>query len=288
MLTACAIAFVLGAPLGERAAAGVVLDAASRTPVASARVSAGDRQASTDSSGRFEVVIPSGHARLTVSAPGYQDATVELAEATTDVEILLIARARFREQLDVTAEDTPDQAAVLPVRPRQVLTVAGAMDNVFRVLQTLPGVAATEEFGSRLSVRGGTPDQNLTVMDGVEIHNPYRLFGLTSAFNPETVERFELTAGGFGAKLRRPSVLAADRGQPSRCAATADGAARPPSASPMPTSSSRESCPKGTGGSWLLTGRRTYYDLVAERFVDQDLPAFNDLQGSARWERGPG
>ena len=100
----------------------------------------------------------------------------------------------------MTAEPAADQPAVLPLRPRQVLTVAGAADNVFRVLQTLPGVAATEEFGSRLSVRGGTPDQNLTVMDGVEIHNPYRLFGLTSAFNPETVERFELTAGGFGAK----------------------------------------------------------------------------------------
>ena len=196
------------------------LDATSRTPVVSARVSSGDRQVSTDSSGRFEIVIPSGHARLTASAPGYQDATVELGEATTDVEILLIARARFREQLEVTAEDTPDQAAVLPVRPRQVLTVAGAMDNVFRVLQTLPGVAATEEFGSRLSVRGGTPDQNLTVMDGVEIHNPYRLFGLTSAFNPETVERFELTAGGFGAKYgdRLSSLLIVDNraGAPDR------------------------------------------------------------------------
>jgi hypothetical protein len=37
-------------------------------------------------------------------------------------------------------------------------------------------------------------------MDRVEIHNPYRLCGLTSAFNPETVERFELTAEGFDAK----------------------------------------------------------------------------------------
>ena len=37
-------------------------------------------------------------------------------------------------------------------------------------------------------------------MDGVEIHNPYRLFGLTSAFNPETIARFELLAGGFGAE----------------------------------------------------------------------------------------
>ncbi len=39
------------------------------------------------------------------------------------------------------------------------------------MLQTLPGVAAVNDFDSRLSVRGGGPDQNLTMMDGVEIHN---------------------------------------------------------------------------------------------------------------------
>ena len=82
----------------------------------------------------------------------------------------------------------------------QVLRTPGALDNVFRTLQTLPGVNATEEFGSRLAVRGGSPDQNLTVMDGVEIHDPYRLFGLTSAFNPEIIHRFELSTGGFSAK----------------------------------------------------------------------------------------
>ena len=82
----------------------------------------------------------------------------------------------------------------------QVLRTPGALDNVFRTLQTLPGVNATEEFGSRLAVRGGSPDQNLTIMDGVEIHDPYRLFGLTSAFNPEIIQRFELATGGFSAK----------------------------------------------------------------------------------------
>ena len=53
-------------------------------------------------------------------------------------------------------------------------------------------MGAADEFGSRMTVRGGGPDQYLTVMDGVEIYNPYRLFGLTSAFNPETVESFDL------------------------------------------------------------------------------------------------
>ena len=46
-------------------------------------------------------------------------------------------------------------------------------------------------------------------MDGIEIHNPYRLFGLTSAFNPELVEKFELSAGAFSARYgdRLSSIL---------------------------------------------------------------------------------
>ena len=74
-------------------------------------------------------------------------------------------------------------AAELPVRPVDVQMVAGAADNIFRTLHTLPGISVTTEFDSRLSVRGGGPDQNLTIMDGVEVHNPYRIFGLISAFN---------------------------------------------------------------------------------------------------------
>lgn len=94
--------------------------------------------------------------------------------------------------------------------------MAGSLDNTFGTLDTLPDVASTGDFGSRLAVRGGTPDQNLTVMDGVEIHNPYRLFGLIGGFNPETVARFELTAGGFGARYgdRLSSLL--NGGQPAR------------------------------------------------------------------------
>jgi hypothetical protein len=104
----------------------------------------------------------------------------------------------------------PAPAAQVPALSGRVLdavsmqpiadAVVQAGENIFRVLQTLPGVNATADFDSRLSVRGGGPDQNLTLMDGVEIHDPYRLFGLASAFNPETVQNFELTAGGFSPK----------------------------------------------------------------------------------------
>ena len=132
-------------------------------------------------------------------------------------------------------------------------------------------------------MRGGTPDQNLTVMDGVEIHNPYRLFGLVSAFNPETVDRFELTAGGFGAAYgdRLSSILVVDNrsGRPDLQGST--------SASFTDGNVVLEG-PAPAGGSWLVTGRRTYYDLVANLVSDQDFPSFTDVQAQAEWEFGAG
>ena len=41
-------------------------------------------------------------------------------------------------------------------------------------------------------------------------------------------------------------------------------------------------------GSWLVTGRRTYYDLVAARVTDQEFPAFADVQAKGVWEPAPG
>src|SRR4029078_3675880 len=122
----------------------------------------------------------------------------------------------FRDEVTVSAPaEVPKEPAGVAVSPSSVLSVAGAGDNIFRALQTLPGVSAAHDFGSRMTVRGGGPDQNLTVMDGIEIHNPYRLFGLTSAFNPEITDHFELTAGGFGAKYgdRLSSLLLVDNRQ---------------------------------------------------------------------------
>ena len=196
---------------------------------------------------------------------------------------------RFEEKIDVLAESPTekDAPAELPVRPAEVMAVAGAADNVFRALQTLPGVAATTEFDSRLSVRGGSPDENLTIMDGIEIHNPYRLFGLTSAFNPETVRSFDLYAGAFSAKYgdRLSSLLVVENRQ-----GTDAGRLRGSSAVSLTDANvvMEGRLPGGARGSWIVTGRRTYYDLVANRIVGTELPSFGDLQARADWQLGAG
>jgi hypothetical protein len=271
--------------------AGQVVDATTSRAVGNAAVASGGVEARASADGRFELTLPPGRRSLSVTAPGYQPASVEIVVVEgkrTEVEVLLVAAGAFRETVDVVAPLGPvsDTPARIAVRPAEVLAVAGGGENIFRVLQTLPGVSGTDDFGSRLSVRGGGPDQNLTVMDGVEIHNPYRLFGLTSAFNPETVQEFELTAGAFSARYgdRLSSLLVVtNRAGSSQHAFTGSAGL-----SLTDTNLVLEGrLPRGSG-SWIVTGRRTYYDLFAERFTDNDLPSFNDLQGRVVWSLGGG
>ena len=267
---------------------GVVLDGESGEPLGGATIASGLGVVSTDAAGQFSVTLAPNDGELQVAADGYLDTLISLEPAVArtggELEIMLF-RNTFAETVQVVGVPlpVPERPSATPIAPDEVFEVAGAFDNIFRTLDTLPGVASTGDFGSRLAVRGGTPDQNLTVMDGVEIHNPYRLFGFVSAFNPETVERFELTAGGFGAAYgdRLSSLLIVDNrvGESDFTGST--------SASITDANLVLEGGMPG-GGSWLLSGRRTYYDVVANAVSDQRLPSFADLQMQAHWTFGRG
>ncbi len=277
-------------PAVERAISGVVLEAESQRPIVGAEVTAGSMHAVTDASGRFSLKVAPGNVDLVVIAPGHFPLATTLDVTTGDVtaaELVLARDAGYATSVAVVGTAPTAAPAAETVQPVQVLRTPGALDNVYRTLQTLPGVQATEEFGSRLSVRGGSPDQNLTMMDGVEIHDPYRLFGLTSAFNPETIQRFELATGGFSAKYgdRLSSLLVVE----NRDGRTGQGLNGSASLSITDANVVLEGgLPKNARGSWLVTGRRTYYDLVAARVTDQDFPGFQDLQARGTWAPAAG
>ena len=264
--------------------AGVVVDVATGLPIAGAHLTAGIETATTTADGRFAVDAPAGTVTLVVSATGYHPASTVVDASqrrTVDMEFALAADTGYAERLDIVAVAPTSSPTAAAVRPVDVLRTPGALDNVFRTLQTLPGVMAADELGSRLAVRGGTPDQNLTMMDGVEVHDPFRLFGLASAFNPETIHKFELATGGFSVKYgdRLASLLVVENrdGRSGRLGGTAALSATDGNVV------LEGGLPGRTRGSWLATVRRTYYDLVAERFIDQGLPGFQDVQTRGQW-----
>ena len=259
--------------------AGVVVDAVTAVPIPNVRVDSERAAVTTGPAGRFSIVLREGETTLRFQVDGYLDTV--LAVEGADVEVRLF-RNTFAETVRVVPEPiTQQQPSSTPIPPEEVFQVAGSVDNVFRTLDLLPGVASTDDFGSRLAVRGGTPDQNLTVMDGVEIHNPYRLFGITSAFNPETIANFQLTAGGFGVAYgdRLSSLLVVDSRPGSRdfqgatAVSVTDGNIVLEGTTPILDN-----------GTWLFSARRTYYDLILSPVLDQNFPSFADLQLQAGWE----
>ncbi len=269
---------------------GRVIDAFTTGPLSGARITAGSASAVSDAEGRFALTLPRGPARIVVTAAGHLTEQVDMTvgDDPVTIEVLLLNQSQFKEDVVVTAavKPAPVSPSTIDVSPLAVRSIAGAAENIFRTVQTLPGVNAADDFGSRLSVRGGGPDQNLTVMDGVEIHDPYRLFGLTSAFNPETIENFEFVAGGFSPKYgdRLSSILLVENRAGTRAKPFAG------SFSLALTDANfvvEGALPGGGKGSWIISGRRTYYDLIANKIVGTTLPSFSDVQAKVTYDVRP-
>lgn len=81
--------------------------------------------------------------------------------------------------------------------------------DIINVIQQQPGVQRTLEGSTGYSVRGGNPDQNLVVMDGIPVYNSGHFGGFVSIFDPFTISKMTFYKGGFPAKFggRASSVL---------------------------------------------------------------------------------
>ncbi len=97
----------------------------------------------------------------------------------------------------------------LSMKTLKSLPSLGGEADPMKGLQYLPGVKAGSEGSAGIYVRGGTPDQNLILLDGVPVYNSAHLFGFVSTFNPSVIQSLELTKGGFPARYggRLASVI---------------------------------------------------------------------------------
>ncbi len=157
--------------------------------------------------------------------------------------------------------------------------VATVEADVFRAVLTLPGVMPISDFFSGLYVRGGSPDQNLILLDDIDVYNPSHLGGLFSTFNTDAVENVELIKGGYPAKFggRLSSVLDVTNRQGNRL--DHKGVARLSLISSSATLEGPWSI-GATGGSYMASFRRTYLELV--KTIYDELPDYYFYDGHAK------
>ena len=150
--------------------------------------------------------------------------------------------------------------------------------DIFRTLQSLPGVLQASEFSTGLIIRGGNTDQNLILLDGITVYNPSHLGGIFSNFIVESIKEANLTKGGFNAEYG------------GRLSAVLDVISREGNRNKIKLKTdisllSAKATAEGPfyKGAWIVSGRRTYFDKVFEALEYDGIPPyyFYDIQGHA-------
>ena len=228
--------------------------------------------------------------RVTVTPGGIVEIGVALAEEAVPLEGIQVDghsqrnRVRFQES-----------AAGMPMEMdrARVRSMPGAVEaDPVRTVDAIPGVTRVSEIGASFNVRGGSADQNLVLLDGVPIFNPFHMLGIFSVFNADMVKRTELRSGGFapeyGGRASSVLLIESDLG---------DGKFGVDAGLSLLTSrlSVHGGLPEEVGegfglasARWRIAARRSYADVLANPFMRADFPYYlRDRQfGFEAWTRG--
>jgi len=213
--------------------------------------------------------------RRAVEVTAEQSLTISVELSSSPIEI---------EGVEVRPEAIGPVIApsTLTLRTRELRSIPSVAEaDLFRAVQALPGVSTLSDFSSGLYVRGGSPDQNLILLDDVDVYNPSHLFGFFSTFNVDAVKTVDLQKSGFPARYggRLSSLLDVHNRDGNR--KEFEGVAR---ASLISSSLTLEG--PWQRGSWMAAGRHTYIEPLA-RAAGYELPyAFYDLHGRLNLDLG--
>ena len=230
--------------------------------------------AATNAYGYYSLPLRTDSARVLVSYVGYRTAAFNVA-GPDDVrlDVALQGEAALGEVVVEADEDgvgarpeaTPQMGQV-SITGRDVQAVPALLGeaDVLKAVQLLPGVRGGQEGTAGLYVRGGSPDQTLILLDGTPVYNASHLFGFLSTFNGDAVSRVELTKGAYPARFggRLGSVLDVR---------LRDGDLEQRRVSGQVGILSTRLLAEGPivpgKASFLVSGRRTYIDVLAQPFI---------------------
>jgi outer membrane cobalamin receptor len=223
----------------------------------------------TNDYGFFSLTIPNEDAFLRVSSYGLKTKYLFVPKGTDQLDIQLDNVLELSE-VTVTAAGTRQVdnsgSGVIEIQMDKLdkLPLILGEKDVMRMIQLLPGVKSGGEASSGIYVRGGGPDQNLILLDGVPVYNTSHLFGFFSVFNSDAISKVSLIKGGFAARYggRVSAVLDMRMKEGNMKRYKVEGS--------VGLISSRilvEGPIKKDKTSFMVSGRRTYLDLLIKPFM---------------------
>ncbi|MDR2814395.1 MAG: TonB-dependent receptor [Prevotellaceae bacterium] len=226
---------------------------------------------SSNQYGFYSLTLPKGQVELAYSYVGYatqvysfvldRDTVIDVNMRNTlqleEVVVTAVGSDRIQDRTQMSALNVPI------AQVKAVPAFLGEVD-ILKVLQLMPGIQSGGEGSSGLYVRGGGPDQNLILLDGVPVYNASHLFGFFSVFNADAINNIELLKGGFPARHggRVSSVIDISMKEGNMQQFHSEGAI-----GLVSSKLTVEGPIVKDRTSFIVSGRRTYIDLLARPFI---------------------
>ncbi len=220
--------------------------------------------------------IPSGDYYIVVRSLGYNTVAMKV-NINEDQKSLRLNFSLIESELvlpevvvkDKRESEIANQVSVINISPELIKTLPSMSGEVdlFRTLQLLPGIKISTEISNGLYVRGGSPDQTLTLVDGVIVYNPSHLGNFASTFNTDAISDIKLIKGAFPANYggRLSSVIDIKLREGSRDRMkTKIGIG-------MISSNFLVESPLAENSTIMISGRRMYYDQLQNVFYSSSI-----------------
>ncbi len=230
----------------------------------------------TNNYGFFSITLPKGNYTCKVSYVGYADISKKITlDKDTKVNFLIEENVIQASEVVVTGERSNKNVESIDVSTyklpveviKEIPAFMGEVD-VLKSIQLLPGVQSGGEGNNGFYVRGGGPDQNLILLDNAIVYNSGHLFGFFSVFNADAIKDVNMVKGGMPANYggRLSSVLDISMKEGNNQSFHVDGgigiiASRLTLQGPI----------KKDTSSFIISGRRTYVDIVTKPFIKGNL-----------------
>jgi len=229
--------------------------------------------ASTNNYGFYSVSVPPGKYTVIYSYVGYSPLALEMDLSTSLTHNADLSPSTTMKEVKITSgrkdanvKNAEMGTVSLSIGRIKTLPVLFGEVDILKTLQLLPGVQSAGEGNSGFYVRGGGPDQNLVLLDDAVVYNTGHLFGFFSVFNGDAIKDVTLIKGGAPANYggRLSSVVDVSMKEGNLKEYHAEGgigliASRLTLEGPI----------KKERGSFMVSGRRTYIDVLARPFSER-------------------
>jgi len=246
-----------------------------------------NKGAATDNNGFFWIPeLSPGEYQLEFTYVGYetykQNVVIENESRLLD-EITLKPKELQSEEIVITAKkseliDIEIETSPIEITQEAIRSIPAAQKDLFKSLKYLPGIEGIDPFSPLYAVRGSDPGENLVLLDGVTIYNPYHFVTASGIFNAYAIKKAEMLVGGFGAEYggRNSSVL---------YITTREGNNKKLHGEIEPTTTLTKAIvdfPISRNATMMVSGR-FFYDLFA-RFLFNMPNNFYDANVSLNWK----